>query len=263
MALYWAIAVRAFRRATAYRAAYLAGIITNAFFGALICFVYLALYANGGRVAGLSAQDAISYSWTTQSLISIGGAWIISTGIAQSIRSGDVITDLTRPWSFYLYWLSRSFGERAFNLLFRGSLTYLVGVLYFNARLPAPADLLAFAPALILAMLLSFAFSFIINLTAFWLLDNSGVVLLSNVMLTFLSGFILPVAYYPPALQALVRALPFESITGLPAQIFLGQLAPEQIMRALLTQAVWAVAITGLGLAVQAAAMRKIVVQGG
>jgi ABC-2 type transport system permease protein len=263
MTLYWAVAVRAFRRAATYRGAYLAGIITNAFFGALICFVYLALYADGGRVAGLSAQDAISYTWTTQSLISIGGAWIVSTGIAQSIRTGDVITDLTRPWSFYLYWLSRSFGERAFNLLFRGAFTYLIGVLYFAARLPTPADLLAFLPTIVLAMLISFAFSFLVNLTAFWLLDNSGVVLLSNLMLTFLSGFILPVAYFPPALQALVRALPFESITGLPAQIFLGQLAPDQIARALATQAAWAVAMTALALAAQAAAMRKVVVQGG
>jgi ABC-2 type transport system permease protein len=263
MTLYLAVAVRSFRRATIYRGAYLAGIITNAFFGALICFVYLALYAGGGRVAGLSAHDAISYCWTTQSLISIGGAWIVSSGIAQSIRSGDVITDLTRPWSFYLYWLSRSLGERAFNLLFRGTLTYLVGVLYFGARLPAPADLLAFLPAVALAMLISFAFSFMVNLTAFWLLDNTGVSLLANVVLTFLSGFILPVAYFPPALQAVVHALPFESITGLPAQIFLGQLAPAQVARAMATQAAWAAALTALGLAMQAVAMRKVVVQGG
>ncbi|MBX0326975.1 ABC-2 family transporter protein [Oscillochloris sp. ZM17-4] len=263
MELYLAVAARSFRRATTYRSAYLAGIITNAFFGALVCFVYQALYAGGGRVAGLSLNDAISYAWTTQSLISIGGAWIVSAGISQSIRSGDVITDLSRPWSFYLYWLSRSFGERAFNLLVRGALTYLVGVLYFGARLPAPADLLAFLPAIILAMQVSFAFSFMVNLTAFWLLDSTGVTLLSNVMLTFLSGFILPVAFFPPALQALVHALPFESITGLPTQIFLGQLAPAQIARALATQAAWAAALTALGLAMQAAAMRKVVVQGG
>lgn len=263
MTLYWAVAVRAFRRATAYRSAYLAGIITNAFFGALVCFVYLALYADGGVVAGLGVNDAISYAWTTQSLISIGGAWIVSTGIAQSIRSGDVITDLTRPWSFYLYWLSRSLGERLFNLIFRGALTYLVGVLYFGARLPSLADLAFFVPAILLAMLVSFAFSFLVNLSAFWLLDSTGVILLANVVLTFLSGFILPVAFFPPWLQAIVHALPFESITGLPAQIFLGQLAPAQIGRALATQAQWAAALTALGLAAQAAAMRKVVVQGG
>jgi ABC-2 type transport system permease protein len=38
MRLYFEIAIRAFRRSTVYRSSFVAGIITNAFFGALICF---------------------------------------------------------------------------------------------------------------------------------------------------------------------------------------------------------------------------------
>lgn len=263
MQLYLAIAARAFRRATTYRAAYVAGILTNAFFGALISFVYQALYANGGTVAGLTLNDAISYSWTTQALISIGAGWLISHEIALSIRTGDVVTDLMRPWSFFLYWLSRSVGERFYNLLFRGSLTYLIGVLYFGARVPSPADLLAFTPAIALALLVSFGFSFIVQLSAFWMLDNTGVTMLANLVMTFFSGFLLPLAFFPPVLQAIAWALPFQAITALPAQIFLGQIPPADIPATLLIQLAWALALTALGLAIQAAAMRKVVVQGG
>ena len=42
MRLYYEVALRAFRRATTYRVAFLAGIITNAFFGAIMSFVYIA-----------------------------------------------------------------------------------------------------------------------------------------------------------------------------------------------------------------------------
>jgi ABC-2 type transport system permease protein len=263
MRLYWEIAVRAFRRATAYRTAYIAGIITNAFFGALFCFVYQALYADGATVAGMTLHDALSYVWITQALISVGSGWIISNEIAASISTGDVITDLYRPWSYYLYWLSRTLGERLFNLLFRGSLTYLIGVLYFGAAIPGPAQLLAFAPAIILAILVSFAISFMINVSAFWLLDNTGVMLMANVLISFFSGFLLPLAFFPPALQTIARALPFQAITGLPAQIFLGQLRGPEIAGALAIQLAWVVAMTGAALAMQAAAMRKVVVQGG
>ena len=106
MRLYYEIALRSFRRATTYRSAYIAGVLTNAFFGALRSFVYIAIYGAGSSVAGFSASDAISYSWVTQSLISIGAGWIISRELTQSIRTGDVVTDLTRPWNFYGYWLS-------------------------------------------------------------------------------------------------------------------------------------------------------------
>jgi ABC-2 type transport system permease protein len=79
MQLYLAIAVRAFRRATTYRSAYVAGILTNAFFGALISFVYQAVYQSSGVVAGFSLNDAISYTWATQSLIRSAPAGSLQT----------------------------------------------------------------------------------------------------------------------------------------------------------------------------------------
>jgi ABC-2 type transport system permease protein len=263
MRVYYEVALRAFRRATTYRSAYVAGILTNAFFGALMSLVFIAVYGAGGPVAGLSLRDAISYTWATQSMIAIGGGWLILPEISMSIRTGDVISDLSRPWSFYGYWLARSLGERLFNLLLRGSLTYLVGVLYFGALLPTPGALLWFSLSIGLSLLLSFALSFCVHLTAFWLVDNSGLVLLANVLIGFFSGFSLPLAFFPPLLAAIANALPFRAITGLPAQILLGQIAGEAIGSALLIQLIWTVALSGLGLLMQGAAMRKVVIQGG
>lgn len=263
MRLYYAIAIRSFRRATVYRSSYIAGLLTNAFFAALVSFLYQALYADGGSVAGFTLRDAISYAWATQALISIGAGWIISTEIGASIRSGDVITDLGRPWNFYGYWLSRSIGERLFNLLLRGSLTYLLGVFYFDAYLPTPAALAGFAAAIALALLASFAFSFIVNLSAFWLIDSTGVIFAANVMLLFFSGFALPIAFFPPALAALARLLPFQTITGLPAQVLLGQIEGADLLPTLLLQAGWSIVLTGVGLLLLRAAVQKVVIQGG
>lgn len=262
MRLYYEIALRSLRRATAYRTAYIAGILTNAFFGAVLSFIYIGLYGAGGSVAGFTLEDAISYTWIAQSLISIGAAWV-SRDIAPTIRSGDVVTDMFRPWSFYGYWLSRALGERVFNLLLRGSLTYLIGVLYFGARVPALHELLGFAAAVALSMLVSFAISFIVNLTTFWLLDNSGVMMVADVLIMFLSGFLLPLNFFPPALQAVAQALPFQAIAGLPAQVFLSKITGQALAGTLLLQAVWVVLLTGLALLVERAALRKVIVQGG
>jgi ABC-2 type transport system permease protein len=263
MRLYYEIALRSFRRATSYRSSYIAGMLTNAFFGALRSFVYIAIYGAGGSVAGYTLQDAISYTWITQALISIGAGWIISHDLMNSIKSGNVVTDLARPWSFYGYWLSLSLGERGFNMLLRGTLTYLVGVLYFRAHVPTPGEALAFALAISLALVLSFAFSFIVNLSAFWLIETSGVNMIANVMLSFFSGFVLPIAFFPPALAAIARALPFQAITGLPAQIFLGQLSGAGLIEALLLQVFWCAVLVTVGVLLLRAAVRKVVIQGG
>jgi len=263
MRLYYEIALRSFRRATTYRSAYIAGILTNAFFGALRSFVYIALYGAGGSVAGFSVADAISYSWATQALISIGAGWIIARGLMESIKTGNVVTDLARPWSFYGYWLSQSLGECGFNLLVRGSLTYLIGALYFRAHVPTPTQALSFAISISLALILSFAFSFIINLSAFWLIENNGVVMIANIMLNFFSGFLLPIAFFPPALAAIARVLPFQAISGLPAQIFLGQLSGAALALALLLQLFWCIVMVAAGLLLLRVAVRKVVIQGG
>jgi ABC-2 type transport system permease protein len=263
MRLYYEIAQRSFRRATTYRSAYIAGVLTNAFFGALRSFVYIAIYGAGGSVAGFSMGDAISYSWVTQALISIGAGWIISRELMLSIKTGDVVTDLARPWNFYGYWLSQALGEHGFNLLLRGSLTYLIGVLYFQAHIPTPAQALSFAVSVTLALVLSFAFSFIVNLSAFWLIENSGVVMIANIMLNFFSGFLLPIAFFPPALALIARVLPFQAISGLPAQIFLGQLSGATLAQALLLQLFWCFVMVAAGLLLLRAAVQKVVIQGG
>jgi ABC-2 type transport system permease protein len=263
MRLYYEIALRSFRRATTYRGAYIAGIVTNAFFGALKSFVYIAVYGAGGIVAGFSLQDTISYTWITQALISIGAGWITSRDLMISIRTGDVVTDLSRPWNFYGYWLSQSLGEHSFNLLLRGTLTYVAGVVLFGAYIPAPPELLGFVATIAMALLLSFAFSFIINLTAFWLIENGGVMLIANITISFFSGFLLPIAFFPPALAAVARALPFQAITGLPAQVFLGQIAGVGLLSTLLLQAFWVLVLGAIGLLMLRAAVRKVVIQGG
>lgn len=263
MRLYYEVAVRAFRRATVYRIAYLAGLITNAFFGAMLSFVYLGVYGAEGRVVGgMDSREAISYLWAAQAMIAIGGGWL-SNDLTQQIKSGAVAVDLMRPWHFYGYWLSQQLGDRLFNLLLRGSLTYLIGVLYFNAYPPALDALALFLPAVLLSILTSSAYSFIANVTAFWLIDNTGVMLIGTIILMFFSGFLMPLAFFPPVLAAIARALPFQAITGIPVQIFLGQIDHTAILQTFLLQLGWALFLTCIALLLMRAAMKKVVIQGG
>jgi ABC-2 type transport system permease protein len=102
-----------------------------------------------------------------------------------------------------------------------------------------------------------------VSLTAFWLIDSSGVLIIANIMLSFFSGFLLPIDFFPPWLSAVARALPFQAITQLPAEALLGRLNGMALMEALLIQAFWALALTALALLLLRVAVSKVVVQGG
>jgi ABC-2 type transport system permease protein len=263
MRVYLEIARRAFQMQLAYRTANLAGLTTNSFWGALRSFLFIGLYAGGGAQAGWTQQDAVTYVWLTQAMIMPIYFWAWWE-IALTIRSGDVVTDLAKPVDYYAQWLSRDAGRAAYHLLFRFAPTLLVGVLLFAVPLPVdPARWLAFAASLALAIWLSFGLRFLYNLAAFWLLDYRGVGGLIATIVAFLSGFLVPLNYFPDELRQAVSWLPFAGMVQVPVEILLGQRLGADLAGGLLFQALWAVAFLALGRLALTAAERKVIVQGG
>ena len=262
MRLYWEVAKRSFQRQLAYRAATLAGLVTNSFFGYLRGAVFMALFATRPEVAGWDVRDALTYTWLTQAMIMIVQLWGWWE-VADNIKSGDVASDLAKPFDYYTFWLARDLGRAVYHLLARGLPTFLIGFLFYDLLLP-PTPLIwpLLAVTLILAVVMSFAFRFIVNVAAFWLLDTRGLATVLGGMI-FLSGFMVPVAFLPDWLQTVVGWLPFTAIVMLPIEVYLGKVTGLALLLELGRVVVWAVVLIAAGRLVLAVGERRLVVQGG
>jgi ABC-2 type transport system permease protein len=261
--LYWEVARRGYRRWATYRGATLAGIFTNSVFGFMRAYVLLALFHSRPHAGGYSAADALTYTWLTQAALMTVYIWGWYE-IAERIRSGDIVSDFQRPVDFQLYWLSQDLGRALYHAIFRGIPPFLLGLLFFRLFLPAnPLVYLLFAFSLGLAVCISFALRFIVNILAFWLFDYRGVNTLAAVFWTFLSGFIVPLAIFPPVWRAIAEALPFAGMIETPVDIFLQQDTGLRLLAVLGLQVFWALALLGIGRWLLALAMRRLVVQGG
>lgn len=261
MRLYLEVARLSFRRHLAYRADTLAGLFTNSLFGVMIAAVFTALYGDrAGDVAGFTLSETLTFVWISQSLLMVvylWGWW----DVADSIRSGDVVADLMKPFDYQLYWLSRDIGRAACHVLTRMVPTFLVGLVLYDLALPASfATWFEFALSVLLAVIVSFGWRFLVNLATFWLLDARGLHPLSILVITFFSGFLMPLTFFPAWLRTVAELLPFRAIVMLPVEVLLGQRA---IAPALAIQTLWAVALVLLAQLVLSAAVRKVVVQGG
>jgi ABC-2 type transport system permease protein len=104
---------------------------------------------------------------------------------------------------------------------------------------------------------------FIVNLGAFWLLDWRGMSALAGLLVTTLSGFAVPLNFYPHWARTLTELLPWGSMVQLPINIFLEQQNGTGILGLLLLQAAWAITLLLVGRRVLAAGTRKLVLQGG
>lgn len=264
--LHLAVAVRSFRRYSTYRAATIAGAFTNSVFGIIMCFVYLAVWKQQPDAGGYDASDAVTYVWLGQAMLAAlgtfgGGA---PDDLAIRIKSGDVAIDFYRPAGILGWYLAADLGRAAYQLITRGLAPTLVGIALFDVKLPATLQAwLGFAAAVVLAVVVSYAFRMLVALTTFWLLDDTGARMLAMTVTVFFSGMTVPLVLFPGGLRDLAMALPWAAYLQVPADIWLGHRSGSDLLLALAGQAAWAIVLLAAAQLLLRAAERRVVVQGG
>lgn len=260
---YFELAKRGYRRHSSYTTAAVAGLFTNVVFGMLRAAVMGAVFAGTASIGGYGLAQAVTYVWLVQGLMTVmqmyGGA-----EIAMRVSSGDITVDLIRPVNTQLAYLATDFGRAAYHVLYRGIPPVLVGALLYELVAPGDALMwLAFTVSLVLAVAVSYFFRFLYNLAAFWLLDFRGVSLVAVILTNLLSGFIVPVSFFPHWLSVVATYTPFPSMIQTPVDIFTGHTTGTAALAAIGTQLLWAGLLLVAGQAVFATARRNLVPQGG
>lgn len=263
---YAALLRLAFQKQFAYRAANLAGFATNLFFAALRAAVIVALYHAkdaGAQVGGFSVEAAVTYTGIGQAIIGWLSLWGW-TDLMRTVKSGDIATDLQRPIGFFWYWCAQDLGRALAQLVMRGLPMMLVYAIVYPITLPKDAaQWLGFAAAMLLAWFVSFSWRFIYSLGAFWTTDAIGIVRIASFSTLFTSGFLMPLGFFPEAVQHVLRALPFASIVNAPIEVFLNVATGPAMGATLIQQAIWAVVLCAVSHLLLALGTRKLTIEGG
>ena len=107
------------------------------------------------------------------------------------------------------------------------------------------------------------AFSMLIYISAFYTVSPLGVRMLAASVMEFFTGALLPLPFFPEALQPIFYALPFASMQSTPFLIYTGYMRGREALLGLLVQAVWLLLLVVLGRLWMRRAVRRTVVQGG
>jgi len=261
--LFWELARRSFQRQMTYRAATLAGLATNLFFGLLRVAVMVALYGERTTVAGMNLQAAITYTGLGQAVIaflSIFG-WY---DLMRSVSSGEVAADLLKPLGYFRFWLALDLGRALVAFLLRGVTVMLFYAFFFDIITPVTLwQWTALTIALVLSWVLSFAWRFLVNLAAFWTPNAIGVGRFAFGIAWVLSGFYMPLRFFPTWFQSFCHFTPFPSMVNTTIEIYLGLLMGPALIQALFVQLFW-IAVTILACQrVLRAGVHRLVIQGG
>lgn len=263
MRLFVEIARRSFRRHLTYRAAALAGLVTNFFFGLLRVAVLLALYGPRQEVEGITVAGIVTYMALTQAVI----AYLSMFGwydLMLSVHNGEVATDLLKPMHLFTFWLAQDVGRALVALLLRGITIMVIFALVLDLTYPETAvQWLALLLSVILSWLVSFAWRFFVNLPAFWTPNARGIMRFGFVLSWFCSGFLMPLRFFPDWVQHLANLTPFPYMLNTVVEVYLGVLQGWTLIQALLLQAAWALGLILAGQLVLKTAVKRLVILGG
>ena len=122
---------------------------------------------------------------------------------------------------------------------------------------------LALLLALVFSWWVSFTFRFLVNLTAFWVPNAQGVGRLVFTLTWFLSGFMMPLRFFPEWFERLCYWTPFPHMINTIIEIYLGLLGPRETILALLAQLGWGIGLALLGQFTLRQGIKRLVIQGG
>jgi ABC-2 type transport system permease protein len=258
---YVQFALKAIAREATYRFEVFTSIASLAVRVYLLRVVWVALYAHNAAPQGVALHTIITYS-TVALLMGLVLDIDQTRLLHDKLHDGSIVVDFMKPISVPLYLFSDGTGE----VLFHAALivpSLAIAAFIVHVDVPSASVLAAFGLSFLLGYFVGFCLNFILNCIAFWTLEISAVQLIATWVTDLLGGQIVPLVFFPAALQGAIFALPFAAMYSTPLLIYVGRIPPEGYAGAMGLQALWIVALGGVAALMWRAGARRVVVQGG
>lgn len=227
-------------RHVAYRAEMTIWILT-----ATLPLIMLALWnavAAQAPVAGFDQVDVARYFVATLICRQLTGAWVIWE-LSYAIRLGQLSPQLLRPFPPLLHYAVWMVTAMPFRLAILAPI--VAAVVWWRPELlgtPDPRLLLLFVPSIALAWTMNFLVQCAFGLLAFWLDKTDGIFGVWQSVWFLLSGYVAPLAFFPPVWQRVLAWTPFRGMLAAPVELLGGFVDVDTARFDLAVAAGWTVA---------------------
>ncbi|MGI8485031.1 MAG: ABC transporter permease, partial [Thermomicrobiales bacterium] len=219
---YISIALTSFQQAVSYRMTTLTNIALTFIWVFILYYLWKAAFSERQMIQGFTWDDMRTYVVIAYGLNALIG-WRISANMMQTIRTGDILRDLTRPLNYCTNQLSMATGAAMVEGVLSLGLTLVVGLVFIGMRPPeSPLAAVLFAIAVVLGFLIKALVVFCVSLLTFWTLNGVGISWSREAVINILSGTIIPLAMLPGWLQVIADISPMRGIVSTPLMIYLG-----------------------------------------
>ncbi len=243
MRTYFPIARATYMIGLVYRFGFLFSILGNIVYLGVAYYLWRSIYRNAGTLHGLTFNETFLYVGLGSAvfiLLKTYADWIIH----YEIQQGTIAVYLTKPMDFQLYALFANFGSVLMNLTVITIPTALILAFVFKVKVAFGAGWFLFPVSLLLAFIISFSIDYFVGLMSFYSESVWGISMTKEIIVTVLSGALIPLQFFPEALQKFLFWLPFQAIYHTPLMMVTkADLGLQTFLPMLLIQLGWAVVL--------------------
>ena len=256
------------QEAIAYRTNFICFLIGEIMSAFIMYFVWKAVFlsSDSDTFMGFTMEDMVVYLFITF----LTGYLTYSDGafaVGEEIVDGSIAMRMIRPCSFEMCFLFQELGNRLISVsmifvpMVAGVEVYryiVCGTLRFNI-----VSFLLYILSLLIAYMISFYFNVCYGFMAFFFKNLWGTTLIKETVVSFLSGAVVPLAFLPSGLAAVLNILPFASLSYTPVMIYMGMYSAGETAWRIGLQLFWLVFMYGVSKLVWRSAVKRLCVQGG
>lgn len=226
------------------RSRFLIWVISKPIFMLINIIIWTAIFSNSinSTIGGFSVEQTINY-FLFQAIFANIVFTNISERMGNRIYSGELSTNLLKPVNLSLSLTSKSLGGRVFSLIYESIPSLLIGLIFFNFKIYSFPMLLISIVSLFLGLLINCFFSLLWSLMYFKMLNHWPFERIKRFVISFISGFYIPLNFLPLIFQNVLKYLPFNYFSFEPTRIFLNLYSYSQVFQILLIQIFWIIVL--------------------
>ena len=244
----------------------------------IICvfFLWIGVYKNstGGAnsvINGFTLNDMLVYVAFINVFNFVTFAGDTMYSISQDIKNGTIAMSFVKPISYRVRFVFTTLGGFAMNMVLLGLpafvLLYVVfavlGYIQIVSVWTLLLHILLFFVAQVLAALLYDCINYICGVLCFYTTAAWGVNSIKDVVVNFLGGTLIPLAFFPEGIGNVLNYSPFAGISQNPVLILTMKMDLLSAVKSIALSLVWLAALEGVAWLLFRKASRKVTVQGG
>lgn len=242
---------------------------------ALLClfFLWAAVFNNSPEsvINGFTFKEIVSYTIIVNIFTFTMGGSDTQDTITDEIQNGQIAMSLIKPISYRLRFVFSTLGSLIASDLIVGFPLLVVStiILVKNGfmKIQSPERflllILFFIIAQILARILFDVVDYIFGLIAFYTMASFGLFQIKQVVINFLSGTMIPIAFFPDSIGKIVNYLPFVGMAQNPTLIYLGRMNIREALGSLAMQVIWIAGLEIFAHFFYKKAIKIVTIQGG